>query len=305
MELELRQLSHLLAIAREGSFSKAAKLRGLSQPALSSSIAQLEARAGVKLLSRGRHGATLTEAGRRLVRHAEIVENQLTKAELELRARERGMEGPLVIGVTPVAAAQLVPQALGKLAAELPLAAISVVETVFSEAMAALLNGSMDIMVGPIGAYPRVEGIVEERLTNDPFCLVVRRGHPLAKRRRISLQRLDAVRFVLPSEQSVYHHQLAALFVVAGLQWPTNHIATNAMTAMKAVVMNSDCVAIMPKRLIALERQAGLLSSIDLAEARTARALGLSWAKDRPLSPLAAAFAETARKIAREKPFQH
>jgi LysR family transcriptional regulator, nitrogen assimilation regulatory protein len=64
MELEIKPLLNLLAIARLGSFSRAAKARGMSQPALSNSIRQLEGRVGTQLLARGRHGATLTDIGR-------------------------------------------------------------------------------------------------------------------------------------------------------------------------------------------------------------------------------------------------
>jgi LysR family transcriptional regulator of gallate degradation len=107
MELELKPLLNLLAIARNGSFSRAAASRNVSQPALSNSIAQLESRVGGRLLDRGRHGAQLTELGRALARHAEAIEAQLTRAADELACAQGAVAGPLVIGVTPVAAAHL------------------------------------------------------------------------------------------------------------------------------------------------------------------------------------------------------
>ena len=70
MKLEPRQLQHLATIAHHGSFSRAAAAMSISQPALSSSMAQLEKSVGDRVLDRGRHGAKLTDLGRTLVRHA-------------------------------------------------------------------------------------------------------------------------------------------------------------------------------------------------------------------------------------------
>jgi LysR family transcriptional regulator, regulator for genes of the gallate degradation pathway len=158
--------------------------------------------------------------------------------------------------------------------------------------------------VGPIGVYPPVEGVEEEALATDPFCVIARTGNPLAKHRRVSLRQLKDAPWVLPSEQSAYHHQLEALFVVAGVRWPDARIATNSMTAMKAIVMNSDCVAIMPKQLIGLEHSAKLLVAVGLAESGAARSLGLSWASDRVLPASAQRFAEIIRKTAHERRFR-
>ena len=102
----------------------------------------------------------------------------------------------------------------------------------------------------------------------------------------------------MPNDQSAFHHQLEALFIVAGVAWPANAILTNSMVALKAMVVHGDGVAIMPRQLVGLERKAGLLHCIDLAEAGAARALGLSKARDRKLPPVAQRFVEIIRACA-------
>ena len=67
------------------------------------------------------------------------------------------------------------------------------------------------------------------------------------------------------------------------------------------MVVHGDGVTIIPRQLVALEREADLLHCIDLVEAGAARALGLSWARDRKLSPLAQRFAEIIRACAAEE----
>lgn len=299
MEADYRQLIYLLAIAESGSFSRAAAGLRMSQPALSNSIASLERRLDTKLLDRGRSGAVLTDAGRVLVRHATILKTQMGRAMEEIDLQRQASSGPLVIGVTPVAAASLVPRALARLKREMPQLAIRVHETVFKEGMDGLLQGSLDVMVGPIGVYPPVDGIEEQQIAVDPFSIVVRNGHRLARRRSLSLRQMTDVEWVLPSDQGAFHRQLEALFVIAGLGWPKNAIATNSMMAMKSIAVHSDCVALMPKQLVELERKAGLLVTVRLVEGGVSRALGISFARDRDLSPPAATFVQILHGCAR------
>ncbi len=301
MDLDHRQLGYLLAIAREGSFTRAAARLQMSQPSLSGAIAQLERRVGSAVLTRGRHGAQLTEAGRVLTRHAELIEIQIGRAVQDMLHHRAGSTGPLVVGVTPVAAADLAPRALAALRREMPTIVVSVIEMVFSEATDALLKGAVDLVVGPVGVYPRADGIEEERLATDPLSVIVRAGHPLSRRRTTSLRQLRGVQWVLPSDKSAFHRQLEALFVTAGLGWPIGAVSTNSMTAMKAIVIHGDGIAIMPRQLVALERRAGLLHCIRLVEAGASRALGLSRASGRALSPVAQRFAEIIRTCARSR----
>jgi DNA-binding transcriptional LysR family regulator len=114
------------------------------------------------------------------------------------------------------------------------------------------------------------------------------------------LREIAGADWVLPNDQSAFHRQIEALFIVAGASWPANAILTNSMVSLKSIVMHGDSVAIMPRQLVALERQAGLLHCIDLVEAGAARALGLSRARDRKLSPVAQCFVDILRTCAQE-----
>lgn len=298
MKLEPRQLQHLATIAHHGSFSRAAATMNISQPALSSSMAQLEKSVGGRVLDRGRQGAKLTDLGRTLVRHAHLLQSQLSRAGEEIRLRKLGGDGPLAIGVTPVTAASLVPEALGLLNAETPSVSVSVVEGVFDEAMTALRNGEVDLVVGPVGVYPGSREIVQQQLVRDPLALVMRAQHALARRRSCSLRQLRNAHWALPSEHSAFRRQLEALFITAGVQWPTFYVATNSMTALKAIVMHSDCVTIMPKRLVALECEVGSLAAVDLRDPGRHRILGITWLRSRALSPLALRFVDLLREAA-------
>lgn len=301
MDLEQRQLRHLLAIARGGSFSVAARDLLISQPALSASIAQLESHVGGKLFERGRHGAVLTPLGTTLLRHAEIIETQMRRAAEELRQHRQHVLGPLNLAVTPVAAAYILPRAIGQLKVEFPDVTVQINETVVTDHMAGLRRGSIDVSLGPMGVYPAVDNIVEERLSSDVFRLIARAGSPLLKGKQQTLRALADRQWVLPSDESAYRHQLEALFIVGGVPWPTRAVLTNSMVAIKTIVMHSDCIAIMPQQLVQLEVKAGVLKQNSLEEAGTTRGLGLAYSADRPLTPLAQRFVDILREQSRRQ----
>jgi LysR family transcriptional regulator, regulator for genes of the gallate degradation pathway len=299
MALEPRQLMHLSIIADHGSFSRAAAAVNMSQPALSSSIAQLERTIGARVLERGRQGAKLTEIGSVLVRHARALQSQLAHAAEEANLKKLGGDGPLKIGVTPVTAANLVPQALGRLHGENPNISVSILEGVLDEAMTALHEGEVEIVVGPIAVYPASRDLVEEPLVSDPLGIVMRARHPLARHRSLSLKSLREVSWALPSERSAFRRQLEALFVTAGVQWPTLCLTTNSMTALKAIVMNSDAITIMPRRLIPLETKSRRLTCVPLRDTGRERTLGMTWSRRRGLSPIAQRFVVLLREVAK------
>ena len=81
MALDAKRLIDLLRISEHGSYTHAAAAEGISQPALSNSIAVLEKELGVRVLDRTRRGATLTDFGRLLVSHAALLESLLCLVE--------------------------------------------------------------------------------------------------------------------------------------------------------------------------------------------------------------------------------
>jgi LysR family transcriptional regulator, regulator for genes of the gallate degradation pathway len=107
------------------------------------------------------------------------------------------------------------------------------------------------------------------------------------------------VSWALPSERSAFRRQLEALFITAGVQWPTLCLTTNSMTALKAIVMNSDAITIMPRRLIPLEAKTRRLTCVPLRDTGRERTLGMTWSRRRGLSPIAQRFVALLREVAR------
>src|ERR687893_1699053 len=110
--LDVRRMRVLREVAARGSFSAAADALAYTQSAVSQQMAALEREAGTRLVERSARGVRLTEAGRALVRHADVILARLADAEAELEAIA-GLRGGRVRLVSfPTAAATLMPRAI-------------------------------------------------------------------------------------------------------------------------------------------------------------------------------------------------
>lgn len=296
MRIDPRRLLDLLAVARHGSFTGAAEALSVSQPGLSQSIAQLEHGVGARVLVRDRHGARLTEIGQVLEFHARALDSLLSRAKEETRLRSIGVEGPLAVGITPITAAALVPQALAMLCRETPRVCVSVVEGLDDELVAMLRARELDLVVSRL--RPSIPDVQSEPLIVSDWALITRPNHPLAGRMSISLREICGVQWVLPAGGSAFRRQMEVVFEAAGVAWPTCGISTNSILAIKAIVMSTECVTVMSPALVNVERNAGRLQAIALKDIAPLQPVGMMWRKDDELSPIATRFAKILRLAA-------
>jgi LysR family transcriptional regulator of gallate degradation len=294
MRPDPRHLSNLVAVAQHSSITRAAAARGISQPALSNSIAILEKRLGVKLIERGRHGSQMTPFGEIVVRQARAMETLLSDTVEEVRQKLLGSEGPLRIGVTPIAAASLIPDPLTRLMKNSPTVPITVVEGPDDELLEELLARKIELVIGPIMLQRAHSAVSEEILSYDPLSLVVARSSPLSKRRSVSLNELKRPKWVLPTEGSAYRRQVEAIFLTSGVPWPEQSTFTNSVAVMEACLLKSGAVAIVSRLLFSPQAQKRL-ACIPLKEAGRARALGIMRMRGSEPSPAATRLLEYLR----------
>jgi DNA-binding transcriptional LysR family regulator len=191
---DVRQLRVLRAVAEHGSFSAAADALSYTQPAVSQQIAALEKRAGTTLVDRGSRGVRLTDAGRALVEHAEVVIARLAAAEAELEAIAGVRGGRLRMSSFPSAGASLLPPAVAMFSERHPEVELTFVEREPEEAVPALRAAELEVSLVfefPDLSGPEVdrlyEGIELRHLIDDPMYLALPRDHPAARKSRVRL----------------------------------------------------------------------------------------------------------------------
>src|SRR5918999_4492100 len=193
--LDVKQLRVLRAVSEHGSFSAAADALAYTQPAVSQQIAALEKRAGTTLVDRLSRGVRLTDAGRALVEHADVVLARLAAAEAELEAI-RGVRGGRVrLSSFPTAGASLLPPAVALFTQRYPDVELTFVEEEPEEAVQMLRAAELEVaLVFEYGAADAreidrlYEGLELHHLIDDPLYLALPPDHPMARRARVRLQ---------------------------------------------------------------------------------------------------------------------
>jgi DNA-binding transcriptional LysR family regulator len=187
--LDVKRLRVLREVAARGSFSAAAESLAYTQSAVSQQIAALEREAGTVLVDRNARGVRLTEAGRALVRHADVILARLADAEAELDAIAGVRGGRLRMVSFPTAGATLAPRAIGLFRERFPGVEVTLAPREPHEGLECLKTGECDIALTVEAGFRRIDDKAIEchHLLDDPMYVCLPAGHPVAQKRRISL----------------------------------------------------------------------------------------------------------------------
>jgi aminoethylphosphonate catabolism LysR family transcriptional regulator len=192
------QLKAFHAVARDGSFSRAAERLALTQPAISDHIRKLEENYGVQLFLRQARGVALTDLGRKLYAIAERQFEAETQA-VELLSRARVLEeGQLTIGAD--AAVHVLPQ-IARFRDRYPGIVLRLVSGNSAELLTGLEDFSIDVAV--TAERPSSESFLAKRLRQDRLVAVAARASPWAKPARMSFAKLAELPLILREEGSV------------------------------------------------------------------------------------------------------
>jgi len=187
--MELRQLRALQAVGETGSFSAAAERLDYTQPAVSKIVATLERQLGTTLVDRGIRPLRLTEAGSALAQRAAAAFEQIAAAELEVEAIANLSAGSLRVGTFSSAGAAMVVDALRVFRKSHPDVDVSITEIGMPSAVVrSLRRGDLDLAVS--FDYPEIgdtfdDDLAQVPLLDDPFDVVVPRGHRLEREQTI------------------------------------------------------------------------------------------------------------------------
>lgn len=184
MNITLRQLQVFAAASRARSFSEAADKLGISQPSLSGTISKIETQLGLRLFDRTTRSLILTADGRELAATADDLVRDFEAALSGIAARSAGKRGRVSIAVLPSVAATVLPDVLGAFVKEYPGIDVSVHDLLQDRAVAMMRNGVVDFAVTTQAAdYPELQF---EEFGADPFYLVCKRNHPLARQKSVT-----------------------------------------------------------------------------------------------------------------------
>ncbi|KQR78526.1 LysR family transcriptional regulator [Burkholderia sp. Leaf177] len=287
--LKTRQLLLLAAMEEEGNVRRAADMLGMTQPAASRLLKELEDVLEVRLFDRTPHGMHPTLYGEVMIRHARMVLSNLSQAHDEIAALRAGLVGQVQLGAIAAAAATMVPLAIARVKASYPQLQIWLqVET--SDVMLPLVaQGHLDIMVGRVlerqGQFK--DAVRYEPIAEEPLCVVVRPGHPLANSSGLTMADIVGEGWVLHPPGSVLRHRFDMVFSQIGLAAPDNVVNTNNMVAISGILLQSDMLAVMPEEVARQYEEFGTLKRLAVELPCRMDAFGIITRQTRLLSPAA------------------
>lgn len=179
--MKLSALRYLVAFANEGSFSRAAERCHVTQPTLSVALQNLEAELGVALIERTKGHAMLTEIGYQVVGQARKALDEAHRVELVAQLGKDPLHGDFRLGVIHTIGPYLLPELIASLRGTAPNLRLYIEESMTALLADHLKYGTVDAAI--IALPFELPDIRTEPLYDEPFRVVVPKGHPWAKRK--------------------------------------------------------------------------------------------------------------------------
>ena len=257
--VRLRQLRQLVAVADEGSIRAAAQRLALAQPALSRSVRAMEDQLQVKLLDRGPTGVTLTRYGEILCNYARTVDASLRFAAEEFEELHGSRGGSVRMGIGPYEGFTIAHRAIERLYERRPDFEIVILEGDYDVLTAKLASSEIDLILGPAPINEASPEVTWETLAVTRPVLVVRSRHPLAGKPDVDLKMLSGVDWILSVEGTNARARINRVFRRQGLEPPAGPISAYPSLTALELVKRLDVVALLPRKLVEKDRQAGLV----------------------------------------------
>jgi molybdate transport repressor ModE-like protein len=292
--VELRHFLALEAVAREGSFGRAATALGYTQSAVSQQIAALERIVGQRLVERpgGPKAVSLTEAGRLLLTHADAIAARVAAAQADLTALAEGQAGTLRVGVFQSVGQRILPEVMRRYVHAWPQVKLTLTESADDTELLALVErGELDLTFSDM---PLVEGPFESvELMRDPYVLVVPAESPLAQ-----ADSAPTLRDIAELELIGHKHCRTIERLEATFRRPLRFVfQSDHNQTVQALVASGVGNALVP--LLTMDPEDESTALIDLPKVPP-RLIALAWHRDRYRTPAARAFAETAQEVCAE-----
>ena len=239
-----RRLHHIIAVARHGSFTKAAEAVGISQSGITKSVADLEAELGFALFHRTARGAVITEDGREFVERA----RRLLDDARTLLAGKRGSDDPyaqsLRVGICPASLEWLLSVPLAALLQRHPSIRFELVASSFERVVQLLHTGSVDVAVGFDDAFAEWGGEIKRvHLSTLVSVLFVRLNHPILDRPSVSEIELGHFDFVVPSDSKPYGSVIRSLYDEVG-DWQRHLHIIDYFPTVRRIVATSNAIGV-------------------------------------------------------------
>lgn len=294
--VKLRHVRAFLDIAAERSLTAVARGQGITQPALSRTLAELEELLGQPLFLRQGRRLLLTEAGTLFRRHAAMAVEALDAGAAALRPE---ISGTIRVGVLPTAATRVFPRVVLRFRELRPEMVLAVETGPHHHLIRLLREGGIELMIGRLPDVSEMPGLSFEHLYEEDIVLVGRAGHPLAE--RPTVEALAGSELILPSSTALIRRPVDDYLASLGLTGLLPIAETVSLALGRGVCLASDALWFISRGVVAEELERGLMIEFPVGVKFLSGAVGVTRRRGAS-APGVATLEEVAREVARQFP---
>jgi DNA-binding transcriptional LysR family regulator len=280
--MKLTSLRALVTAVEEGSLRSAARRLGVSQPALTKLIRELERELSATLLMRSTTGVAATAQGTVLYERAVAAERELSQAVEQIQQLGGHMTGELGIAAVPLAVMLLVPETLRTFGMAFPHIQLRIIEELYIAQLTRLRRGEVDIALGPLPEHLPPGEFAVEPLIPISMVIVVRKGNPLARARRLA-ELADAPWVYTGATPASGYAR--TLFESHGMKAPPAGALVNSTLGLLSIIASGNCVGLLPHQIATHPFAAGHLEVVPVAEGPLSAKLAALARADSALKP--------------------
>jgi len=275
----LNELRYIVAVAHEKSFGRAAQRCFVSQPALSVAIQKLEEELGARLFERGKSEITVTPVGARIVEQAQRVLEESARIKEIAQTGRNPLVGALKLGVIFTIAPYLLPDLIPALHTIAPQMPLDIEENLTEELEISLKSGRIDAAILALPFSP--SAVATEFLYEEPFQVVVPKGHKWAKRKSVNPDELASENTILLAVGHCFRDQV--LDACPELNRVDSHVSrTTSLETVRNMVASGLGVSVLPRDALTPKYHSQLVVPVPFARPAPARRVALAYRRSFP-----------------------
>jgi DNA-binding transcriptional LysR family regulator len=301
--LKLRDLHVFCTAVRSGSMAKAAALLGVSQPAVSEVVADLEHALGVRLLDRHSQGVEPTLYGAALLKRSVAAFDELKQSIRDIEFLADPTAGELRVGCPESLSSGILPQVIRRFSQSYPRVVLHVDQVVTPALeMRELLERRLDLVLArtrPPGADALGDELNIETVCHDQLLIAAAKASPWARRRKIDIAELAGEPWILQGPGTWVHQILADAFRSRGLGMPHISLVTFSIHLRAGLLEDGSFLTALPESVLRFHAERFALKALPVSLPQRPWPVLIMTLKNRTLSPVVERFIDCVREVAK------
>ncbi|MEH7902102.1 LysR family transcriptional regulator [Rhizobium laguerreae] len=296
MAFTLRQVQYFVAVAEQGSVTRATQNLSISQSSVTEALKELETDLGVELFERHPRGLTITHNGHQFLRHATKILASVSDARTSFSGQQSALSGTLNIGVTSLVAGYVLSDLLARYRRACPGIEVSAIEDNGGYLEHLLVGGELDVAVMVISNLRDRMALQAEILETSPYRLWLPMGHPLVSADIISVADIAREPLIMLTVDEI-EENTGKLLSALGAR-PHVAFRTRSVEAVRSLVATGAGVALLPDLVYRpWSLEGDRIESRDVSGSLPVVQVGMVWRKGSSLPQAARDFVGIAESL--------